>query len=71
MTPHWPCETEPARDLFTFLSDVKVSKALRMGVGRRLKRHGLLPTNEFKQAEKRLEAVPKAHWQKQRISKLG
>jgi hypothetical protein len=50
MTPHWPCETEPARDLFTFLSDVKVSKALRMGVGSRLKKHGLLLTNDFKEA---------------------
>ena len=71
MTPHWSCETELARDLFMFLSDVKVSKALRMGVGMQLKRHRLLPMNEFKEAEKRLEAVPKAHWQKQRISKLS
>ena len=71
MTPHWPCETEPARDLFTFLSDVKVSKALRMGVSSQLKKHGLLLMNEFKEVERRLELVPKAQWQKKRISKLG
>jgi len=54
--------------LFLFLSDVKVSKALRMGVGAHLKRHRLLCTNEFKEAEKCLEAVLKAQWQKERIS---
>ena len=69
--PHWPCETEAAKDLFAFLSDVKVSTALRMGVGARLKRHGLLRMNEFKEAEKRLEVVPKAQWQKERISTPG
>ena len=35
------------------------------------KKHGLLLTNEFKEAEKRLELVPKAQWQKKRISKLS
>ena len=69
MSTQWLCKTEAAKDLFMFLSDVKVSKALRKGVGSCLKKHRLLRTNEFKEAERHLEAVPKVQWQQKRISK--
>ena len=69
--PHWPCDTQAGYRLFAALSDSKTSDGQRRDVGKILASEGLLASNEFKAAERRLAAMPQARWQERRCTDDG